>query len=167
MSDGSERFLDFERSVLQDNIALCDTKSGVLLAFTGALAILCVDAVTHVAGAVWLGRWRSIVGPGAFGIAAVPLLVSCAYSLWAVRPRLVRANGDDHIFWESPSLTGSVEAYADRVHHLCASAMTDEKLRHLHTLAGICRAKYRHLRRAMDLAAVGFVVLVVAEIAKG
>ncbi len=31
-----ERFADFERSVLQDNIIPCDTKCGVLLAFTGA-----------------------------------------------------------------------------------------------------------------------------------
>ncbi|WP_242136905.1 hypothetical protein [Sphingomonas sp. TREG-RG-20F-R18-01] len=35
-----ERFADFERSVLQDNIILCDTKCGVLLAFTGTMVIL-------------------------------------------------------------------------------------------------------------------------------
>lgn len=128
--------------------------------------ILCLDAVTNVTGAAWLARWGSVVGPGAFAVAAALLLVSCGYSLWAVRPRLVRTIADDHIFWESPSFAGSAEAYADGVHQLSAADMTDEKLHHLHTLAGICRAKYRHFRRAMDFATLGFMILMVAEVAR-
>ncbi len=47
---------------------------------------------------------------------------------------------------------------AKREHH--------EKLRHLHTLAAICRSKFANLRQAMTFAIVGFAVLVVGELVK-
>jgi hypothetical protein len=52
-----DRFADFERSVLQDNIILCDGKSGVLLAFDGAMVIFCVDTFVERQRAIH-ARWR-------------------------------------------------------------------------------------------------------------
>ena len=73
-----DRFADFERSVLQENIVLCDSKSGVLLAFGGAMVIFCVDAFVasrsvHPDIAHWIAR-------GLFLVSAITFLVSCHFS---------------------------------------------------------------------------------------
>lgn len=161
-----ESFADFERAVLQDNIILCDTKSGVLLAFTGAMVLFALDSFTKATGAAWLGRSGAVLAPGAFLISAAALLVSCASSLSTVWPRLRRTPSGGHVFWESTAFTGPAEAYMREMRNLPLAVQYDEKLLHLYTLAGVCRAKYSHLRHAMYFALVGFLMLLVAELIK-
>jgi hypothetical protein len=158
-----ERFADFERAVLQDNIVLCDTKSGVLLAFTGAMVIFCLDQVGEPAKASGLLGDAATWG---FFLAAAGLLVSCGFCLATVIPRMRRDVGEDHIFWESAPFRRPVEEYVASMRELDIHVERDEKLRHLHTLAAVCRAKFANLRHAMNFAIVGFVILLVAELAK-
>ena len=162
-----ESFADFERSVLQDNIALCDTKSGVLLAFAGAMTLFSLDSFTKATGAHWLGPLGAYLAPGAFLISAAALLASASFSLSTVRPRLRRTNTEDHIFWESSAFKAPPEEYLRQMRSLTVEVEYDEKLLHLHTLAGVCRAKFAHFRRAMDFAVAGFVVLMIAELIRG
>jgi hypothetical protein len=151
-----ERFADFERGVLQDNIILCDSKSGILLAFAGAMVIFSIDAVSPYAGA-----WLSGVANGLFLVAAAAFLVSCHFALMTVLPRLHRAQSD-HIFWEAEPYRLPVEHYVE--HMLSIDVAHHEKLRHLHMLASICRNKFNHFQWSIRFAQAGFLILVAAKL---
>ena len=157
-----ERFADFERAVLQDNIILCDAKSGVLLAFSSAMVVFCIDAfVGGRAGAGWLHHAANAL----FLLAAAGFLVGCHFSLTTVLPRIHRG-ADDHIFWEAPVFQLPVEAYVDRMAALDLAVERRDKLGHLHMLAGICRKKFAHFQLAIRFGQAAFVVLVLAELAR-
>ncbi len=157
-----ERFADFERGVLQDNIVLCDAKSGVLLAFDAAMAIFCIDTFVGLADA----RPHARLAAGAlFILSAVAFLASCHFSLLTVLPRLHRGH-QDHIFWESPVFDLPVEEYIEQMEALDATREHREKLRHLHMLAKICRTKFTHFQWAIGFGRAGFVILVLAELAR-
>lgn len=161
-----ETFADFERAVLQDNIILCDAKSGILLTFTGAVVIFCLNSVNLVPEPHRIAAWASLAETLGFIGAAASCLISCAFSFATIKPRIQRENADDHIFWEAPAFKLPVEKYVAQMHALDVRSAHNEKLRHLHTLAKVCRNKYAHLEHAMNFALVGFVLLVLAELAK-
>ena len=158
-----ERFADFERAVLQDNIVLCDAKSGVLLAFGGAMVIFCIDAFVNGRGVGMGGLWHA--ANALFLVSAVGFLVSCHFSLTTVIPRL-RRGSDDHIFWEAPVFDLPVEAYVKKMEALDVVMERRDKLGHLHMLAGICRTKFNHFQLAIRFGQAGFLVLVLAELAR-
>jgi len=160
-----DRFADFERGVLQDNIILCDSKSGVLLAFAGAMAIFCVDTfVTLQRGAPVRDVARE-VPIGLFLVAALAFIVSCHFALTTVAPR-IRRGKPDHIFWEAPVFSLSEDQYVAEMRQLDVSTGWSDKLRHLHMLAGICKTKFSRFRIAIKLAQAGFLVLVLAELGR-
>ena len=159
-----ERFTDFERGVLQDNIVMCDAKSGVLLAFAGAMVIFSVDTFANLHQPA-AGTWLKSAANALFLAAALGFLVSCHFSLTTVAPRLYRGR-QDHIFWEAPVFRLPVEAYVEQMEALDASTEHREKLRHLHMLAGICRTKFGHFQLAIRFGQAGFLLLVLAELAR-
>ena len=158
-----DSFIEFERGVLQDNVFLCDAKAGLLLTFTGAMVIFCLDAVLRFGdGAVGAPAW---VGPTVKVVlvaAGAGFLVSSHFSLTTVMPRIVRGRAD-HIFWESPVFNLSADDYVAEMRTLDPHVERDDKLRHLHLLAGICRGKYRHFQTAMRFGRWAFLVLVAGE----
>jgi|SRR5665213_346496 len=158
-------FADFERAVLQDNIVLCDGKSGVLLAFGGAMVLFCLDTLAGLHGARGVDSWRYWGKVGLFLAAAAGFLVSCHFSLATVLPRFRRRRAD-HIFWESAVFKLSADAYVERMQSLDPSTEQTDKLRHLHALAGICSAKFKHFQLAMRVAQGAFGLLVLAELAR-
>lgn len=160
-----DRFADFERGVLQDNIILCDGKSGVLLAFDGAMVLFAVDTFAALQrGLHTIVLWREMSSAG-FLLAALAFLISCHFALMTVVPRLRRGRAD-HIYWEAPVFGLSEEAYIEEMGRLDVSVAWSDKLRHLHLLASICKAKFRHFLKAIRLAQLGFLVLVLAELGR-
>jgi hypothetical protein len=157
-----ERFMDFERGVLQDNIILCDAKSGVLLAFSGGLVIFCIDAFVYAHRAAGASISLTEV---LLALAGLAFLVSCHFSLTTVVPRLVRGH-DDHIFWESSVFKLPVETYVKRMEALDPVVERRDMLGHLHMLSGICRTKFWHFSWAIRIAQLGFVLLVIAELTR-
>ncbi|HEY5412216.1 MAG TPA: hypothetical protein VIJ94_15965 [Caulobacteraceae bacterium] len=158
-----ERFAHFERAVLQDNIVLCDAKSGVLLAFGGAMVIFCIDA--FVGGHSPHAGALHMAANSLFLISAAAFLVSCHFSLTTVLPRLRRGR-EDHIFWEAPVFDLPVESYIEIMEELDAVKERRDKLAHLHMLAGICRTKFSHFQIAIRSAQAAFALLVAAELAR-
>jgi hypothetical protein len=152
-----ERFADFERGVLQDNIILCDAKSGVVLAFAGAMVVFCVDA--------FVGGHGHHFAKALFMVSAGAFLISCHFSLATVVPRLKREL-HDHIFWEAPAYRLPVEGYVQQMLAIDVHLEHREKLRHLHMLAGICRSKFKHFHWAIRFGQAGFIVLILAELAR-
>jgi hypothetical protein len=160
--DIRDQFAEFERAVLQDNIILCDQKSGILLAFAAALILVCLDGfnapeLKH-AGLLAKGSRGLLV------VSALSFLVCCYFALSTVIPR-IRKGPDDHIFWESPVFKLPVEQYVERFRNMDVVLERDNRLRYLHTMASICRTKFRHFALALRFGQLGFVALVLAEIA--
>ena len=158
-----ERFADFERAVLQENILLCDSKSGILLAFSGAMVVFCIDA--FVGGRAAAAGELHQAANALFLLAAAGFLVCCHFSLTTVLPRLHRGH-DDHIFWEAPVFDLPIETYVEKMQALDVVTERRDKLAHLHMLARICRTKFSHFQWAMRSGQAGFCVLVLAELAR-
>jgi hypothetical protein len=157
-----DRFADFERAVLQDNIILCDQKSGILLAFAAALILICLEgfksADVHAAAG-----FAARAAQGLLGLAGLAFLVCSYFALTTVTPR-IRRGRDDHIFWESPVFKLPVEDYVARFRVMDVAAERDNRTRYLHMLAAICRTKYRHFAVALRFGQAGFIALVLAEL---
>jgi len=159
-----DRFADFERGVLQDNIILCDAKSGILLAFAGGMVIFCTDAFVQAVGARPTGA-IALAAAAVLAVAGVAFVGACHFALMTVIPR-IRRGVKDHVFWESPIFLLPVDDYVSRMQTLDLASERHDKLRHLHMLAGICREKFKHFLRAIRFAQIGFVALVAAELAR-
>jgi Family of unknown function (DUF5706) len=162
-----ERFADFERAVLQDNIILCDAKLGILVAFAGVMVLYCIDMAGR-SGALRGASSRVALAEGwGFAVAAIGFFVTCAFALAAITPRIrPHQAADDYIFWGAKVFRQPLPAFLDEMHGLSVELEHDNKLRHLHVLAGVCRDKFAHLRQAMNAAAAAFAVLVLAELAR-
>lgn len=157
-----DRFAEFERAVLQDNIMLCDQKAGILLAFAAALILLCLEGLNSPDGPT---GWLLVASRAGLALAGLAFMASCAFALATVVPR-IRPGPDDQIFWESPVFSLSVDDYVARFADMDVEVERQNKLRYLHTMAGICRAKFRHFRRAIRFGEAGFLLLVLAELIK-
>ncbi len=160
-----ERFADFERGVLQDNIILCDAKSGMLLAFDGAMVIFCIDTFINAHGASPDAGLLRQAANALFLAAAACFLVSCHFSLTTVIPRLRRGR-EDHIFWEARAFRLPVEQYVEQMEGLDTMTERREKLQHLHMLASICKIKFDHFQLAIRFGQAAFIILVLAELTR-
>ena len=157
-----DTFADFERAVLQDNITLFDTKAAAVLAFSGVMLLYCVDQLAKYAGASGSYVWIIV---GLLSVAAAGFLVSAWFSLSTVRPRVLRS-ADDHVFWDSATFRLPIADYLAAMKRLDPKVARDDKLRHLHLLAGICRNKIRQFRTSLYVAQAAFLALLGAEVAR-
>ncbi len=162
----SDTFVDFERAVLQDNIALFDTKAAAVLAFSGVMVLYSVDSLVtfHVAAGphAWLVAAAARV---LLAVAAAGFLLSAMFSLSTVRPRVARG-AEGHVFWDLAVYKLPIADYLKAMKGLDPAQARDEKLRHLHLLAGICRNKIRDFRASLYVAQGAFMALVAAELAR-
>jgi len=157
-----DSFADFQRAVLQDNISLCDIKAGVLLAFSGALVVFCLDA--SFGGEKPAGIAFDL--PTALMLAsAAGFFLSCHLALLCVAPR-VHVRGRDHLYWGSPVFRTSGDKFVAAMRKMKPMAEHEEKLRHVHGLASICRRKFRYLDLAIRAGLLGFLLLMASELTR-
>lgn len=156
-----DAFADFERGVLQDNIMLCDQKSGILLAFSAAMVLVCLQGLG--AAPKEAGQWLTLAIRAGFVVGTIAFLVSCYFALATVTPR-IRKGPDDHILWESSVFKLPVDDYVARFREMNVELERENRLRYLHTLAAICRTKFRRFAQAMQFGMAGFIALLAAEL---
>lgn len=162
-----ERFADFERGVLQDNIILCDAKMGILVAFAGAMVIYCIDMAGRTGALRGGSSWTSTAEAWGYAAASVGFFITCAFALAAIAPRVrPHQDNDDYVFWGARVFRQPLGPFLKEMHALDVEAEHENKLRHLHILASVCRDKFAHLRLAMHAAAGAFIVLVLVELAR-
>jgi len=139
-------YIALERHVLQDNITLCDTKSGILLGFSALVILWCFDrlseAAQHWSASLFLMKLEAIL----YGIAVLALLATIIFAWRVVKPRI--RPSEDHIFWDSKIFRESETIFASRIQCAAPDALATDMLRHLHVLGGICREKFANFRRA-------------------
>ena len=162
MANVEDEFVVFERHVLQDNILLCDAKSGILVTFAAGVLWRCVQAVADFV----------IPDPGLLGyvqylylilyILAVPAwLVTAYWALRTVRPRIRPT--EDHIYWGAPLFLKSPDEFVAGIRGAAPDALMDGMLRHLHTLGAICRDKYGCFHKAVRATEVAAIFFLPAE----
>jgi Family of unknown function (DUF5706) len=162
-------YLVVERHVLQDNIILCDTKCGILLAFSALIIEWCLDKVLTLSGynVAGLPLVFARIEMVLYAFAVLSLFVTIGFTWRVIRPRL--RTTDDHIFWGAKFFNQSEEAFMQTIQNVKGEVLGKDMLRHLHVLAGICRDKFQNFRCAAIAAefSTGFVLLAVsAELAE-
>jgi hypothetical protein len=162
----SDTFVDFERSVLQDNIALFDTKAAAVLAFSGVMVLYSIDSIATFHLPAGPHTWLvAVLIRFLLAVAAAGFLVSAMFALSTVRPRVARG-AEGHVFWDAAVYKLPIADYLKAMKGLDPAQARDEKLRHLHLLAGICRNKIRDFSAALYVAQGAFMALVAAELAR-
>jgi|GEM_PF-1793308 len=136
-----------ERHALQDNIILCDTKSGILLGF-GALTILwCADHLLELASTKSsLSSMFSMAELTLQALGALMLIASLTFAWRVIKPRISAAN--DYIYWGSQVFLKSQAEFTTTIQNADPDRLATDMLHHLHVLAKICREKYANFRYA-------------------
>ncbi|MFI1865814.1 Pycsar system effector family protein [Streptomyces jumonjinensis] len=145
MTTALDTGLSAAHAEVKAEIARTDTKTGLLLAFIGAVlagvGTLAKDVHPHLPAAAAVA-----------GGAGVGLLIGAAgLLLRAVRPNLGGGGGFPHWARLTPS-------------EISAELEQDRRAQDIAALSRIAVAKYRRLRRAVDLVCVGGVLLIAAAV---
>jgi hypothetical protein len=156
-------YVTFEREVLHDNIALCDQKSGFLLALAAGLVVFCLQSlpIPHNV-AVSLGRPVLILAYILNIVAVAGFAVSAYLSLHVIAPRF-RGTSDDHIFWRSGIFALPQAQFLSHLGEVGEERLIKDMAAHLHVLARICSQKYRYFAWALYVGEFAFVAIVLAE----
>lgn len=146
------QFVGSVHEYIRDNIRLADQKATFF--FTGATALLAFLYRNDVSSR-WLKppmQWN-LLDMAAF-IAMVALAVGAFLSLVVIIPR-TPGSRRGFIFWEAIAEYDSGRDYADQLSGLSPATLFQIKAEHSYVLAGICRRKYKWLRLALWVGAVG------------
>lgn len=144
-------YLSFERHVLQDNIVLCDTKSGILLGAGAVVIVWCLDQLEKVTGAI-----QQML----YSLAIIAIMFTMYFAWNVIKPRIRRC--DDHVFWESKLFQGSESEFTARIQSTESALFATDMIRHLHILADVCCRKFANLQRAAIAAKAAFLFVILA-----
>ncbi|HEX3430643.1 MAG TPA: Pycsar system effector family protein [Rhizomicrobium sp.] len=159
---GLSLYVSFEREVLHDNIALCDQKSGILLAFSAAMVVFCLQAIPSATADALDPLWRSLLH-GLYLLGTAGFFFAAYFSLRVIRPRLHR-NDDDLIYWDSKLFRLSESEFVSKMPSLAPDALDNAMRQHLHVLADVCRRKFANMRYSIRSGEIAFVAVVGAEL---
>ena len=157
MVDAPNNRIDFlwkVHSYTNDYIRFADSKAAfVATAVTGLIAALVASHVFDALNRLPFGAWpfRSWIGFGALCL----LVLSFAFALVAIRPRLHSVVGKGFIYWRSIEKHGNDMKFASSVMSLIPDAIELNVSRHLFELARICSRKYFWTNLAMIIGVVG------------
>ena len=146
------QFVGSVHEYVRDNIRLADQKATFF--FTGATALLAFLYRNEVS-ARWLKppmQWN-LLDMAAF-VAMVALALGAFLALLVIIPR-TPGSRRGFIFWEAIAEYDNGRDYADQCSMLSPATLFQIKAEHSYVLAGICRQKYRWLRFALWVGAVG------------
>lgn len=156
-------YIAVERDILQDSITLFDTKAGVLIAFSAVLIFRCLDKlaesihVTTTEYLILLGVYKLI-----FVIACVFLATAIVCNWYVIRPRINKI--DDLIYWGAEAFTKPEDDYVATASSTSDEKFTEDLLRFLYKLAGLCRRKAESFRRAALAFELSLGAFAIAEI---
>ena len=145
-------FATFHEGYLSRYIQLADAKAGsVLVVVAAAIGYLLSQdrLVTILHGDVAI--WR-------VGLLVVTLLAlggSGALAFHVIAPRQP-SSGNSLIYYGDAAALSEI-TYIEAVHTAGPDGLARQRLAHAHALTGICRDKYRWLRRAMLVGAAGLI----------
>jgi hypothetical protein len=158
-------YIEFERHTFQDNIILCDAKSGILLGFGALVVLWCLDKLLTLGeGGPELPPVLATAETILYVAAIVALIATIGLTWRVIRPRISQA--DDYIYWGSKVFQQSEAAFITDIQTADWAVLDRDMLRQLHVLAGICRNKYANFRRAVMAAEISAALLLVALLIK-
>lgn len=146
------RFAEETHQYIREYIRLADQKATFF--FTGGTALLAFLYKANVSSH-WLKpimTWN-VLDVVAF-VAMAALAVAALASMLVVIPR-TPGSLRGYLFWEAIAEYESARTYADEVSQLSSASLFQIKAEHSYDLARVCRRKYRLLRLALRVGAVG------------
>lgn len=157
-SDFRASFTEETHQYIREYIRLADQKATFF--FAGATALLAFLYRNDVSG-----RWmKPIMEWNVLDVAAFLAMTSLAgaaiVALTVVIPRLAGSKRG-FLFWNAIAEYESGRQYSDELNMLSQATLVQTKAEHCYELARICRAKYRVLRLALVLGAVGLLASLV------
>lgn len=162
--DALREFVGFERDVLHGNIGLCDQKSGILLAFSAAMVVYCLQALSGAADSA-AGRGWQIAIHVLYLLGTAGFFLAAYFALRVIRPRLHR-HANDYVFWESDLFLLSEPDFLSSISALDSEALEGAMRQHLHRLADICRRKFANMSYAIMCGEIAFLTVVAAELVR-
>jgi len=162
MANVEDEFVAFERHVLQDNIVLCDAKSGFLIAIAAGVLWRCIEGVANfVMPDPGLAGYVSYLYLILYILAVPAWLVAAYWALMTVRPRMMQTGGN--LDWGAPLFQKSQDDFVASIRGTASDALMDGMLRHLHSLGAVCNEKCHCFHRAVRITAVAAIFFVSAE----
>ena len=163
--------MGFERHVLQENITLCDAKSGILLAFSTGLLGWCFDKLSYLlpdlpkAGpSLSTSEWLGFIPIPLYVLAIFAWAVTIYFAWNSVKPR-IRPTAD-YIFWDSSVFKKPQADFANDIRAAEPDLLMENMLGHLHMLAAICREKFHYFHRAVVPAEWRAILVSLAELSR-
>lgn len=146
----AQSFVDETHSYVREYIQSADLKAAFFFGATTA-----INAFLHDQGVTkrWLHWPWSAIDAVDFGAMAL-LALSSLLSLAVVVPRLPKGT-PGLVYFGSIAEHTRPEDYARAVLEEMPDTLLEQKARHIHTLARVCRLKYQVLRAALWVGAVG------------
>lgn len=151
-AEGQARFASETHEYIREYIRLADQKATFF--FTGGTALLAFLYKNGISS-MWLKplmTWN-ILDTIAF-LSMASLSVAAFLSLLVVIPR-TPGSRRGYIFWEAIAEYETNRQYADELSTLSPATLFQAKAEHCYDLACVCRRKYRVLRWALRIGAVG------------
>lgn len=157
-ADNATVFAAFHEQYVTKYIQLADAKAGATFTIcSGAFAYLWTrDA--FIEAILYSRAWGFVA---VSGIAMLLLAAGSAMAFYVIAPRLARS-GNDIVFWKSVAEMPHRDSLADAVLGGSREQLARERLRHCYDLSKVCASKYRWLRRAMLVGAVGLIAALAA-----
>lgn len=151
-SDAHTRFAEFVHQYIREYIRAADQKATFF--FAGSTAMLAFLYRNDVS-ARWMKpimEWN-VLGVVSF-VAMTSLAVGALVAVMVVIPR-TPGSRRGFIFWEAIAEYATAREYADDISALTAATIAQVKAEHSFELARVCRRKYKFLRCALWICAVG------------
>lgn len=154
-------FASFEQGYISHYISLADTKAAWAFAIaSGSLAYM---ISREGLGVHLLSPTPEII----LLVAPISLLFASAVcSFLTIIPRLA-TSGEGLVFYGSVAQHPDAATYVNKVVQTSPSNLTERRLAHCFDIARVCTRKYRFLRRAMWLGAIGLIAAVPSLIVFG
>jgi hypothetical protein len=151
-TDAQSRFTEFVHVYIREYIRAADQKATFF--FAGSTALLAFLYRSNVSGH-WM---KPIMDWNILDVVSfVAMTALAAGALAAVLVVIPRTPGSRRglVFWEAIAEYSAARDYADDVATLSAATISQAKAEHSFDLAKVCRRKYRALRIALWICAVG------------
>lgn len=150
--DAQSKFMEFVHQYIREYIRLADQKATFFFTASTALLAFLYRSDISAGWAKPVMQWN-ILDIVAF-VAMTALAIGALTAVVVVIPR-TSGSRRGFIFWEAIAEYGTGRDYADEISVLSSATLSQIKAEHCFDLANVCRRKYRVLRYALWICAVG------------
>lgn len=146
-----ERALDFVHASALQHVVMADRKAGILFTLLSAALLFLFTRVPDLA-------WPPSAPALLWLMTVVLLILAAALAFRVVLPRMRGGGRPNVVFWGAVARHDTADAFLTTMCHRSAPELGRDKAVHCYELSRICAEKFRLLRFALVIAAVGLLL---------